>query len=272
MASPDARSHKSAGFLFLLGFALLATGVAFAFAPHYSWQVVKIARQASAFGLSNGELVVGGLLCLGMALVARTAASAPPPPDTRAETEALQSELHILNEQFSTKLAQIRTSVQHLSESVGLLATQPQAQADQGSRGNEDQARDAIFRLAASLDKLHAHLDERVHAVDLQIRSGFESLLQASQDVRRHLVQGGLGTPPDTDSGISAHAPQAGFPAPRENNLAFLETMQKLDAISGEIEAGGTLGGTPHAAPEAPFPSQGQNLDLLLPEEYRDRY
>src|SRR5688572_3340312 len=110
-SEPAARVPKSAAFLFLLGFALLAAGLGFAFAPHYSWQVVQVARQAGELGLSNGTLVVGGLVCFGLGLVARTAGAIPPPQDTRAESEALQSELHILNEQFSTKLAQIRTSV-----------------------------------------------------------------------------------------------------------------------------------------------------------------
>lgn len=275
-SDPAARSPKSAGFLFFLGFALLASGVGFAFAPHYSWQVMKIARQAGELGLSNGALVVGGLVCFGLGLVARAVGTPPPPTDTRAESEALQSELHILNEQFSTKLAQIRASVLQLGETLGGIAAQQQALAEtQAPRGgSEDPARDAIFRLAASLDKLHAHFDERVHAVDLQLRSGFENLLHASNEVRRCLAPGGLeGLASPADQPL-AHAPHAALSSPDEGGLAFLETMQKLDAIAGEAETGGALGaGGLHAPhPEPPFPSQGHELDLLLPEEYRDRY
>jgi hypothetical protein len=274
MATSDhtARSSKSAGFLFLLGFALLAAGIGFALAPQYSWQVTKIARQASAFGLSNGALVVGGLVCFGLGLVARAAGQTPPPPDTRAESEALQSELHILNEQLSTKLAQLRTGLMQISESVNSIAAYQQADASrQGTSGADDHSRDAIFRLAASLDKLHAHLDERVHAVDLQLRSGFEALLGACNDVRRCLSQGGIESFASPAGTVSA---PVGVDPTRESGLAFYETMQKLDAIAGEGELGGALGAGPSAGhqPEAPFPSQGQNLDLLLPEEYRDRY
>jgi hypothetical protein len=280
-SDPAARAPKSAGFLFVLGFGLLAAGLGFAFAPHYSWQVVQVAQQAAGLGLSNGALVVGGLVCFGLGLVARAAGAMPPPQDTRAESEALQSELHILNEQFSTKLAQIRTSVIQVAETVSAVAAQQQALAEgQAPRGGgEDQSRDAMFRLAASLDKLHAHLDERVHAVDLQLRSGFESLLQASNEVRHCLAQGAGASFPGPaarhhEAQPHGHPAHEAAPAERDGGLAFLETMQKLDAISGESEAGATLGDDslqmPH--PEAPFASQGQDLDLLLPEEYRDRY
>lgn len=269
MASTEfaTRSHKGAAFLFLLGFGLVAAGAGFAFAPHYSWQVTKIAKQASELGLQNGALFVGGLVTLGMAIVARVAGSPPPVHDSSGETEALQSELRLLNEQTSTKLAQLRTSLLQINEGVTAVASQQQAQLQgQDQRnGAGDHSQDAVFRLAASLDKLHAHFDERVHAVDLQLRSGFEALLQASYDVRRVLDQGGVNAQAPSHA-PRPHQPHAQAPAP-EGGIDFFETMQKLDAIAGDR-------GEPSGQPQAPFPSQGhgQAFDTLLPEEYRDRY
>lgn len=289
-SAPAARSSKSAGFLFFLAFALLATGAGFAFAPQYSWQVTQVARQAALLGLSNGALFVGGLVCFGLALVARAAARGPELPDTRAESEALQSELHLLNEQLSTKLAQIRTSLLQVGENVAAVAAlQQQALAEpQATRdGAEVQAREAVFRLAASLDKLHAHFDERLHAVDLQMRSGFENLLQASHDVRRTLAEPGAAdyvpAIPQLDmhehlhapdhAHLHAHEPAAEAPGVAPD-LALYETMQRLDAIAGEAELGPSYPapGTQAPQPGPALPSQGQDLDLLLPEEYRDRY
>ena len=285
MASTEfaTRSHKGAGFLFLVGFALVATGLAFAFAPHYSWQVTQIAQKASALGVPSGLLVVGGLFFFGLGIVARVAGSTAPVLDTRGDSEAIQAELHVVNEQISTKLAQLRTSLMQIHEGVAAVSSAQQAQiqseSDKGpSAGNHSQ--DAVFRLAASLDKLHAHFDERVHAVDLQLRSGFETLLNVSHEVRRALGN----VPPAASQAAVPHAPHAPQ-APHahhghhghapsnapESGIDFYETMQKLDAIAGEP----STERSPGHQPQAPFPSQGHGgeaLDVLLPEEYRDRY
>ncbi|HEX6883640.1 MAG TPA: hypothetical protein VF530_09685 [Planctomycetota bacterium] len=285
-----ARSSKSAGFLFLLAFALLAAGAGFAYAPHYSWQVTQVARQAAALGLSNGALFVGGLVCFGLALVARAAGRGPELPDTRAESEALQSELHLLNEQLSTKLAQIRASLLQLGEGLATVSAQQQqalAEPRGPKEGVEDHAREAVFRLAASLDKLHAHFDERLHAVDLQLRSGFENLLHASHDVRRTLADPAAAdfAPSIQQLDVPEHYPAPGHAHPHAHDaagqahgvppdLALYETMQRLDAIAGEGELGNSYpaSGAHEPQPGPALPSSGQDLDMLLPEEYRDRY
>jgi hypothetical protein len=273
-------SHRSERFLFLLGFALVALGAGFAFAPHYSWTVTKVAREAAALGLHNGAFVVGGLVLVGLGIVARAASSAHPATDHRAEYEALQSDLNLFNEQLTTKLAQLRAALMQVHDGVSAVSAQQQAHMqEQSDRGTPaDGAQDAIFRLAASLDKLHAHLDERVHAVDLQLRSGFEALLNASHDVRRHLGQGPSAVPLETNPSHHhahghAHGPAHG-PAHAQSGIDFYETMQKLDAIAGAAEPAAEPPPSRGRQPQAPLPSHGhdQSLDALLPEEYRDRY
>jgi hypothetical protein len=266
-------SHRGERFLFLLGFALVVGSIGLAFAPHYSWQVTKIARLANGMGLQNGALLVGGLVLFGLGIVARVAGSSVPVTDHRAEYEAMQSELTIFNEQLTTKLAQLRTAVMQVHDVVGSISAQQQAQAQNESDQNtpRDNSQDAIFRLAASLDKLHAHFDERVHAVDLQMRSGFEALLNASHDVRRHLGQGPNVAP--TESPAAAHFGHGQAPS-NQSGIDFYETMQKLDAIAGGAEAHVDPQASRGRQPQAPLPSQGhgETLDSLLPEEYRDRY
>src|SRR5262245_12654101 len=150
-------SHKSERFLFLLGFALVAVGAGFALAPHYSWQVTKVAHAAAAMGLHSGAILVGGMVLMGLGIVSRTASSAHPQADHRAEFEALQSDLNLFNEQLTTKLAQLRAALLQVQDGLTGVAAQQQAQMqDQGGHGSPgDGAQDAIFRLAASLDKLH---------------------------------------------------------------------------------------------------------------------
>lgn len=270
-------SHKGERFLFLLGFVLVVGSIGLALAPHYSWQVTKVARVANGMGLQNGALLVGGLVLFGLGIVARVAGSSSPGNDNRAEYEALQSELSIFNEQLTTKLAQLRTAVMQVHDVVGSISAQQQAEA-QAQAQNEtdpnsprDGSQDAIFRLAASLDKLHAHFDERVHAVDLQMRSGFEALLNASHDVRRHLGQGPSPAAPESPAG--AHFGQGHAPA-NQSGIDFYETMQKLDAIAGSTEKHPDPQAPRGRQPQAPLPSigHGESLDSLLPEEYRDRY
>jgi len=272
-------SHKGERFLFLLGFALVAVGAGFALAPHYSWQVTKVSHTAAGMGLHSGALLVGGLVLIGLGIVARSASSAHPPADQRAEYEALQSDLNLFNEQLTTRLAQLRAAIMQVNDSVSSVSAQQQANMqDQGGRSVPgDGAQDAIFRLAASLDKLHAHFDERVHAVDLQLRSGFEALLNASHDVRRHLGQGPMET-----SASHQHLAQGQAHDPHghahshhhQSGIDFYETMQKLDAIAGAAETHADPQASRGRQPQPPLPSHGhgESLDALLPEEYRDRY
>lgn len=271
-------SHKGERFLFLLGLALVLAGVGFALAPHYSWQVTKAARFAAGMGLHSGAMLVGGLVLVGLGVVARVARAGAPASDNRAEYEALQSDLNLFNEQLTTKLAQLRAALMQVHDSVATVAAQQQAQLQNESDRSSpaDSSQDAIFRLAASLDKLHAHLDERVHAVDLQMRSGFEALLNASHDVRRHLGQG-----PSTASleiGAShphqTHAQAHGAGHAQPGGIDFYETMQKLDAIAGASDSAADPQSARGRQPQAPLPRQGhdESLDVMLPEEYRDRY
>ena len=282
-------SHKGERFLFLLGLALVAVGAGFALAPHYSWQVTKVAHAASAMGLHGGSLLVGGLVLIGLGIVARSVSSAQPAADNRAEYEALQSDLNLFNEQLTTKLAQMRAAIMQVQDAVTSVSTQQQAlmQDQPGSGAPGDNAQDAIFRLAASLDKLHAHFDERVHAVDLQLRSGFEALLNASHDVRRHLGQGpsapslelSVSHPHQAHGHAHGHGHQAhGQPHAQahgqQGGIDFYETMQKLDAIAGAADPQASPSPSRGRQPQPPLPSQGTepSLDVLLPEEYRDRY
>jgi hypothetical protein len=281
MATTDHGSSQSsgAGFLSFLGLALIGAGAGFAFAPHYSWQVVKIARQAQALGLDNGTLVVGGLVLLGLAVLAKNLAAASAPRDNTGEIQGLQSELALVNEQVANKFSQVRAALQQVGEGVSSISAMQATQMHQpGEKTDAEAVREAVFRLAASLDKLHAHFDERLHAVDLQLRSGFETLLGTSQELRRQLELHSAPAPhaahaapvqPLAANPADPFGPIGEGPAPNAG-IDFYQTMQKLDAISGESSAPAGRG----RAPQAPFPSQGsgQSLDALLPEEYRNRY
>lgn len=268
-STPAGTGRTGAGFLFFLGFCLVAAGVGFAAAPHYSWTVTKIARQAATLGVQNGVLVVGGLILLGLGIVARNRGSSA--SAEASEDDGSGEELHLLNEQLSAKFSQTRTALLQLSEGQRALGAQIQVlqqkadehPAQQDPAPNQNQ--DAIFRLAASLDKLNAHFDERIHGIDLQLRSGLETLAAELRRARPERPAPAAPIP-------ARREPARGQPSPSmapEGAIDFYETMQKLDAIAGEAEAGPA----PHhhrSNPAAPFGSSNETtLDSLLPEEYR---
>jgi len=261
--SSDSRS-AGAGLLFFLGFALVAAGVGFATAPLYSWQVMKVAQKAGAYGVENGELVVGGLVLFGLGFVARAAGGAR--PASSSGSSSWSEDFQLLNEQVSAKIAQVRTSLSQVTESVNNLAAQQQAalqQKQSDSSSGSDHGQEALFRLAASLDKFNAHFDERIHSIDLQLRSGFEML---AGEVRRG------GTRPEVALAPShavhaghGHAAHGHSPAPHapEGAIDFYETMQKLDAIAGS--------GSDGDQPPAPFPSS--NADVFeVQDDFRKPY
>jgi hypothetical protein len=259
--------RTGAGFLFFLGFCLVAAGVGFAAAPHYSWTVTKIARQVAALGLQNGVLVVGGLTLFGLGIVARGRGN---PVSEAVEDDAPNEELHLLNEQVSAKFSQTRTALLQLSEGQRTLASQLQAlhqKADERPapvEAPQNNNQDALFRLAASLDKLNAHVDERIHSIDLQLRSGLESLAGELRRSRSEAAPAPNPAPPIPARREAIHGQPATTMAP-EGAIDFYETMQKLDAIAGEAEAG------PHGQQQSSFgsPDASSALDSLLPEEYR---
>lgn len=265
---PAGTGRTGAGFLFFLGFCLIAAGVGFAAAPHYSWTVTKIARQATALGVQNGVLVVGGLILFGLAIVARSRGGSTTVVSSEDDTSG--EELHLLNEQLSAKFSQTRTALLQLSEGQRALGSQLQAlqqrveeqPTQQEPAPNQNQ--DAIFRLAASLDKLNAHFDERIHGIDLQLRSGLETL--AGELRRSRSERPAIPAPPVPARREPARSQPSTSMAP-EGAIDFYETMQKLDAIAGGAEAGSP---PQRRDPPAPFgSSSGTTLDSLLPEEYR---
>lgn len=271
--APSARAHRTgAGLLSLIGLGLFSAGAAFATAPLYSSRLTQFAEQAAHYGLENGTLLLGGLVFFGLALTARASGR---PRKQEAQENPLAGELRLLGEQLSAKLAQLRTSMLQISEQVATLSSQHAAQMQHESdRHDSPLGQDGLFRLAASLDKLSAHIDERIHGLDLQVRSGMEALAgQLQHAPAAHRSHGAAHAQPSFEPEFGSHeaAPEAevsspfsaAYEQPQEGGIDFYETMQKLDAISGDAL---------QEEPDAPLPNQGDALDALLPEEYRDRY
>ena len=165
----------SAAFLFLLGFSILAAGLALTFAPEYSWRVTKVARRLDALGFQNGIMVMGGVIVFGLGMVARSRASVPshPPAENTADSDFI-----LVADQLATDLARMNTSLLQIQGELGGIG---EAQKTLAHKSMSDDAQvgerqNAMFGLAASLDKLGARMDERFRTADEGIRARFEEM------------------------------------------------------------------------------------------------
>ena len=266
-AQAGSRSGAGTGlFVLCLGFALAAFGIVLAVGPKHSGQVAKVAEVVASYGIQYGLLVVTGVCLFAVGLVGRGLAS---PPRIEAVEDDGPSEFQLFNEQVSAKLAQLRTSMLQMAEDLAALTASQQAQFQKqaAETATPDHGQDAIFRLAASLDKLNAHVDERIHGLDLQLRSGLESVANIVTDARR-LIERKLDVVPSHAGAPSARTVEPDFPVRTEQSHApsidFFETLDKLDSMAANRPGGANKG-----RPQPPFPSmQGDALDSLLPDPH----
>jgi hypothetical protein len=248
------RSGGSSFFLGFLGTLLAGGGVALALSSRFVPALEGFDRQFLALGFDHGSLVFGGLILLALGIVVRKVALVE---RLQYEADSARADLMLALDQLATDSSQLQTSVLQLHEELATLSDGQKAALDQHRSLAERQvegAKDGLFRLAASVDKLHARLDERFHQVDLQVRSRFEGLQSALHETRYALEQR-LSRP-------APEAPRAALPKEEPPRIEFFEALERME---GQRHA-------PSQDTDGPFPSHAQHQDPLtglLPSEVR---
>ncbi len=250
--------------LFTTGFLLAAGGLALAAAPEYSWQVVKIGRLLAGMGIESGTLIVGGFVMFALGFVHRAVVFHGTQPSPEESDE--QAEFRLVTEQLATDLAQVRHSVMQVSEElVGMSESQStflQEQRAEAFQEEKSPQHDAVFRLAASLDQLNARVDERLHAMDVQLRGHFDGVGEAIRGTREAMdarmcalstqmqAQGVDSAVPSHSegpslAGMATEEPEEleivvdleqGVDPPDESSMEFFETIEELDELVSGIE------------------------------------
>jgi len=267
--SAPAQTESNA--LLVAGGLFTLFGLAIATAPEYSWSLTKIGQALHAAGIESGMLIVGGLVLLAVGLLARqrtqpvavVAASKGPDED---------SDFRLVADQLSTKINRLSTSSLQVSEDVTVMAEVQKSLFSkiEGKDGLALEHRDALFRLAASLDKLNAHFDERFHALDLQVRSGLDSVIHALNQTRHHLEarlsasdsqpssKMSPGFSPSTPTNEELHVlvdleePTSIPTTTAEESADFFGTsLERLDELAGGLDT----------QPQPPGPVPGSPLD-----------
>lgn len=168
-SSGEIKIPSGPGWLMLFGgFSLAAAGSAMVVLPRFvaeaGWYVTRLDR----LGVEPGPVVAGGVALFAMGLVARSVrrlmhvALNGQSSDAGLMFEHLASELADMRAEMrdtNLRMGQVRDEAHGLLEAVQARETIQAAQAPADSQG-----RDAIFRLAASLDQLHAKIDKRLDA------------------------------------------------------------------------------------------------------------
>jgi hypothetical protein len=266
---PRRRAHGRFGayLMTVVGLLLLAGGAALAAAPWAPWQIAdvlgKVASRLETMGIHAGALAVGGMGLLSVAWVGRSVARLAAQP---AEPEPV---LVGSMRKLVQHVAGLTGSVQHLEQEVRELALRepiinidappPDADLIQLYRDQKD----AVFRLAASLDQLGKKISERLGRDISGLEHHFEVLraeLQTTRstlngDLERHFAEsltgGHAGSAAPSEAALRrAHAPNGQVPAPgplapvvleevphpqletEVSPLAFLEGLKSLGPSS----------------------------------------
>jgi len=249
------RSKGGGGLLFLFGFGMTAAGVALATAPHFSWKLVQIGRQASALGIDNGALMVGGFVVFMLGFVARTAARAGSP--TVSAVVSSGSDGSLVGEQVAADLIELKRAVHRVNQNVGTLFTRTEGLAtsqqtllerSQGSSEGEGGDSQAMFGLAASVDKLGAMVESKNQELDASLQAKLEHVLATLETMRVNLMERLDGMP-------AAHAGHAGHAS--------------HDSHNGHDGAGGH--GSHSAPQESPAVAEAaDHLEVLVDLENED--
>jgi hypothetical protein len=218
---PSAKSGPSS-MLFSIGLCSALFGLAATIGPKLSWKAGQVMQGLDSLGVHGGAFIMGGLALLGIAAVLREVAQVSASLSQSGEdTSLLESVaadvlqvgsvvegLQASAKAASGELVALRASVAALGEQAAAART------PDGGLGSED----AIFRLAASLDKVGAKIEERLKAQFGELSERIGKLEGSVADTTRRLerLQAPAPIPPAHRPAYAPPALQqtAHYPAP----------------------------------------------------------
>ena len=176
---------SEAPFIMFLGLGFTLAGMALALGPKFSWKLDQISRGFAYLGVHGGTLLIGGVILAGLGLVrraqAQASASAEQPNDDQLILEHVAGDMiqmrnsveHLARcvEEVDTKIGQVAKNVRDLEFKLreDEQEARPETPIDEGQR-------DAIYRLAASVDHVGARIDHR-------LKSQYDSLQLRLEDI-----------------------------------------------------------------------------------------
>jgi hypothetical protein len=272
---PSGRSAQ-ASLLFLVGLGATLMGLAMALGPKLSLKVDKLVEGWNYLGVHSGTLVAGGLVLLGLAMVLRQVSQVSAMAAQASEDTSLLESVAADVLQVGSVIEGVQASIRGVSGEIGglhsaIAAVGEQAAAAQpksDSLGSDD----AIFRLAASLDKVGAKIEERLKTQFGDLTERLGKLETSVAETARRLERSQ--TPPPAMP--AAQAPRsAPYPTPALHQTAHY--AQPHPAAPGAYPQQapapyGHPGGHPGAHPGAHHPSAGLQVTPMTPPAHPQMY
>lgn len=183
------RSTPGTWLLLIAATVMVGTGLAVAVGvdsvPGLRWYAERLAQM----GISSGSLLISGIVLLGITLVSRYMRVHTATLLTPGATEEALAEVGADMAEFRNKLYEFQNDHMHFRTEIESIRREVQEHRRADASG---EAKDALFGLAASLDTLHAKLDQTVsRACDGLARSISElgELVEASRDFLQESVE-----------------------------------------------------------------------------------
>lgn len=183
------RSTPSVFLLGLGGLALIANGVAVTIGPRYLPELAEWARMVARVDVSGPMQCLVGAVLFGLAIVARC---------IRIHTASLlePSQAEYTLEEVVADLAEFKNQVHDLQndniECLECIGSVKREIAEHREEFRSNQSKDALFRLAASLDQLGARVDQRIGEATSVLQEGsyeVSSLVEASREYLQETLE-----------------------------------------------------------------------------------
>ena len=188
-APQEALGLASARALNVLGLLLLGAGLSLAAAPHFSWSMGRITEWLATHGFATGTLTIGGLILLGCGTIGNALARLAKRPRT--------SDMGMVDavERMAGQISMLTGSLTHLYEQVTVLGLRDSTVHIDAPPPSEDlvhiyrEQKDAVFQLAAGLDKLGHQVSEQLSDEMSTVNVHFETLRTKLAAVELHFTE-----------------------------------------------------------------------------------
>jgi hypothetical protein len=183
------RHSLGAPMLMGLGCLLAVFGGMWAFAPESMSGMERFLSSLESGQIAAGDLMLGGVLCFALGMIGRYPRAMANSMIELDQTEQAVTELSADMVECSNLMQEMRDDqLQARSEVHSLSAKIREWSASE----NSGEANDALYRLAASLDQLHAQIDRRLsevtHVIEGRVAEVFQ-LVEASRDFLQESIE-----------------------------------------------------------------------------------
>jgi hypothetical protein len=279
--SAKPRESKGGNFesnvLILFGLLCIVGGAALSILPRFSWKAEQVLSGFDHLGIHGGAVAIGGMVLVGLGLVRRQLGNQGGPGASYDDLlfEQVAADIVLTRgglERLQDLTSDMQSELSNLSREVSRLASQPAPQPVV-TGGNED----ALFGLAASLDKLGARLEQRLKAQHDALQTNLEQMSESLMNTRSELEASYASQLASAQAlaQAPAQAPeQAPAPAPAE--VAYSQPQEVRATVEDPVAEASSLGlldslddfGTPPALPQR-APESATTLDPDALDELR---